>query len=216
MSSRAQRMKDYRQKWVENHPEEAAACQRRRLDKNIKARAEARAIKVLSTPTDRKKCSRCKEEKLLDDFSKQSSGTLGHRSRCRECESVARKPNDPVKIKASASAWVKRNPGRARRNGRNNQARRRQAKGVEYYNEQEWESLLAATGRKCLCCGEPEATAIYSFRGGPQRGRLTPDHIKPVISGGTESIENIQPLCLPCNMKKGTNVIDYRSTSNRK
>lgn len=40
--------------------------------------------------------------------------------------------------------------------------------------------------------------------------RLTPDHVVPLASGGTNDIHNIQPLCLTCNLKKGTKTIDYR------
>jgi 5-methylcytosine-specific restriction endonuclease McrA len=30
------------------------------------------------------------------------------------------------------------------------------------------------------------------------------------MDGGTDWIENIQPLCKPCNTRKGTRTIDYR------
>ncbi len=48
----------------------------------------------------------------------------------------------------------------------------------------------------CLCCGA--------------RGPLTADHIVPVSQKGSNTIENIQPLCMNCNSKKGAKTIDYR------
>jgi 5-methylcytosine-specific restriction endonuclease McrA len=56
--------------------------------------------------------------------------------------------------------------------------------------------LLAQHGHRCLCCGASEA--------------LTADHVIPVSKGGSSNIENIQPLCLPCNTRKGARIIDYR------
>ena len=51
---------------------------------------------------------------------------------------------------------------------------------------------------KCLCCKEKK--------------KLTVDHVIPVDWGGTSNIENIQPLCQPCNSSKGNRRdTDYRS-----
>jgi hypothetical protein len=207
---------EYQRRYEERHPDRVRASYDRRYEKVKKTRAQARELRIklaLPVPTDRKTCAHCKAEKLLDQFSKQKCGPLGRRSRCRECDSKTRKPNDPVKIRLSERAWKQKNPGRAQRNHRNNEKIRRAARSIAYFTEEQWQALLNTTGRQCLCCGEPETSAIYSFRNGPQRGKLTPDHVIPVISGGTEDISNIQPLCLPCNMRKGTRMTDYRSVT---
>jgi len=62
----------------------------------------------------------------------------------------------------------------------------------------EWEDLKAQYGYTCPCCGASEPDSP-----------LTIDHITPLSRGGSDIIENIQPLCLPCNMKKHTKVIKY-------
>jgi len=64
------------------------------------------------------------------------------------------------------------------------------------HTEAEWRALCAAFGHRCAACG--------------RKRRLTKDHVTPVISGGMDNISNLQPLCRPCNSRKGTRAIDYR------
>ncbi len=76
-------------------------------------------------------------------------------------------------------------------------ARKLAAKGS--HTDKEWQSLKVFYNYKCLCCGrqEPEIN-------------LTRDHVIPLIKGGSDSIDNIQPLCTRCNSKKNFKHIDYR------
>ncbi|MCR4305479.1 MAG: HNH endonuclease [Candidatus Daviesbacteria bacterium] len=62
----------------------------------------------------------------------------------------------------------------------------------------EWETLKAQYNWTCPCChkSEPEI-------------KLTQDHIVPLSKGGSNNIENIQPLCNSCNSKKWTQIIKY-------
>lgn len=62
----------------------------------------------------------------------------------------------------------------------------------------EWETLKAQYNWVCPSCRRSEPEII-----------LTEDHIIPVSKGGSNNIENIQPLCGPCNSKKYTNIIRY-------
>lgn len=38
------------------------------------------------------------------------------------------------------------------------------------------------------------------------------DHIKPHSHGGSNNIENLRPLCAPCNLKRGNKVVGDRRT----
>jgi len=63
----------------------------------------------------------------------------------------------------------------------------------------EWRALKAKYGFRCLCCGKVEPEV-----------KVTADHVIPLASGGGNGIDNIQPLCGPCNSRKGLATTDYR------
>jgi 5-methylcytosine-specific restriction endonuclease McrA len=67
------------------------------------------------------------------------------------------------------------------------------------YTYAQWIALCDKCNNCCLCCGK--------------KRKLTADHVIPVAKGGTSNIDNIQPLCGPCNSSKGTKTTDYRKDS---
>lgn len=77
-------------------------------------------------------------------------------------------------------------------------ARRRTAKQKSggSFTAEEWKSLKKKFSYRCLRCNK--------------RKPLTPDHVVPVSKGGTSNIDNIQPLCGPCNSWKKDKVVDFR------
>jgi 5-methylcytosine-specific restriction endonuclease McrA len=89
-----------------------------------------------------------------------------------------------------------RKNNRNKANAVNNNRRTKKAQNGGSYTAQEFAKLCEMYENKCLCCG---STAP-----------LTADHVVPISKGGTSYIDNIQPLCKPCNCKKHDKTIDYR------
>lgn len=67
------------------------------------------------------------------------------------------------------------------------------------FSVEEWGGILRRFGNKCLACGR-----------GADEITISVDHVVPLSKGGTNSIDNIQPLCRSCNSKKHAKIIDYR------
>lgn len=68
------------------------------------------------------------------------------------------------------------------------------------FTGRQWKELRAKYGNVCLACGTPEIDEYP----------LTPDHVVPLCKGGGGGIDNIQPLCWSCNVKKSRRDTDYR------
>jgi len=61
----------------------------------------------------------------------------------------------------------------------------------------QWDALQAFCRHQCVRCGVSDC-------------ELVKDHILPIYRGGSDSIDNIQPLCRKCNASKGPESTDYR------
>ena len=67
------------------------------------------------------------------------------------------------------------------------------------FTAHEWVELKQRYNYTCLRCGRCEPNI-----------KLTADHIVPISKGGVGTIDNIQPLCKPCNTAKHDDAIDFR------
>lgn len=84
-----------------------------------------------------------------------------------------------------------RRTARARDIRRIAKARRRRAEGS--FSPEEWQVKLRAFGGGCAICDSTEHIEI--------------DHIVPISRGGTNTIDNVQPLCRHCNASKGAKIL---------
>ena len=75
------------------------------------------------------------------------------------------------------------------------QRRIRKMKAEGSHTLGEWELLKKQYGYICPACGKKEPEI-----------KLTEDHIIPLSKGGSDYIENIQPLCGSCNSSKRSKV----------
>ena len=98
------------------------------------------------------------------------------------------------RIREDNRRWAKANPECGRAKSSRHRARKIGNGGS--HTAADWAALSAAYGDRCLCCGAG--------------GKLSVDHVVPLSKGGHDGIDNIQPLCLWCNQKKGAKSTDYR------
>lgn len=117
---------------------------------------------------------------------------------------------NPEKVKASSinyyekhkkqrqvyeRAWRQANADKLRERDHRRRAIKNNADGS--FTKKEFSELCIKHGNICVCCGEEK--------------KMTIDHIVPLSKGGSNSIDNIQPLCLSCNSKKYVHTVDYRN-----
>ncbi len=102
---------------------------------------------------------------------------------------------------ACSKEWAENNLGKVKRFKADNSRKRRAAKHTSRGNftAKEFEELCGRYGNRCLNCG---ALGVM----------LEADHVVPLTRGGSDDIDNIQPLCGVCNRSKFVKIIDYRAS----
>lgn len=76
------------------------------------------------------------------------------------------------------------------------------ARAKATHTKDEWLSLVVAVGNRCMRC-DISADDLHG-------NVLCKDHIVPLYQGGSDGIDNIQPMCRNCNSSKGPEAVDYR------
>ncbi|MGC4947725.1 HNH endonuclease [Streptomyces sp. DT224] len=179
-------------------------------------------------------CRACKVEKPEDEFHRHTSTKTRRHPDCKECRKAERRAahaKNREKARAQMRAYYELNGEVIRQRSRedkqarrldpefrkretafNREWRRRNPEKVAAANArqrargrfnpdwtpEEWTALLDLYGHRCLAC-------LHTGR------KLQPDHVVPLSwPGASNAIDNIQPLCGPCNLHKAAKHIDYR------
>lgn len=100
-----------------------------------------------------------------------------------------------IKLNASKQIYKKLHRGKA------NELQRRRRAGGGSFSAQNWDAILSIAPY-CLSCG----TSKY----------IQADHVIALARGGRNDIDNIQPLCRSCNVRKGVQSTDYRTLELKK
>ena len=156
-----------------------------------------------------KTCTKCGEEKPLDEYHKKKSGKYGRNSQCKACVSAYTaqwRDANRDHIAASNAAnrdrraeWYAANRDRALRLGAEwraakphmEWAKRYRIRSKAYGHKPVVESftreeLIARHGDACYLCGG---------------GWDQLEHVTPVSRGGEHTLENCRPVCEPCNRR---------------
>src|SRR5262249_18598006 len=88
----------------------------------------------------------------------------------------------PEQYRETARKWEQANPDKLAAKNQRRRARKEGNGGS--FTAKQWAELKQKYDYRCLCCGRKEPEIV-----------LTPDHVVPVVHGGSSDISNIQPLC---------------------
>lgn len=147
-----------------------------------------------------KTCTRCGEWKAAPEFYRNRHAGDGLTSACRICSKEASRQSKLNNPERKRRLHKPRNPEKKRRYDKDRRDRIRVTKRrdlVNDYTKQDWQEMCLWFGNSCLSCGVTSS--------------LSRDHVIPLVIGGTDTLGNCQPLCLPCNLRKGANIVDYRN-----
>lgn len=178
-----------------------------------------------------KRCIDCGQDKSSSEYHLNSASKTGLNSRCKECRYLYRIDTDPSFSGSQAAAKAAKHnekycprcenyrPLSEFHNSSSNPTgkgkyshckecvmiykrhpRRQRVKDTKNpLTTKQWEQIKARYEYRCLSCGKQEPDI-----------KLTIDHIVPLSKNGTHCKDNVQPVCLPCNVKKNTQTVDYR------
>lgn len=174
----------------------------------------------------------CRIEKPYSEYHRSSATHDGVQGHCKECKKILgrkyektrsrekkkeyqrkdwlKKKDDPV-YQARHRKWLEENSERVKEKAKEYRSRKGVALLYTRSNQSaarrgypgrlrmcEWEEALKQTNFMCIACEQKKADSV--------------DHVVPLSKYGTNTYDNIQPMCIRCNLKKGDRVVDFRDS----
>jgi len=109
----------------------------------------------------------------------------------------AHREENKERLNKVSQKWKRKNRDKVYASNRKRRGIKANAPGS--FTLEEWNALKKHYVFTCLACGKKEPEI-----------KLSPDHVVPLSKGGSDFIENIQPLCAECNGRKMTRSTDFR------
>ena len=157
-------------------------------------------------PSDDKRLSRIarmsprewkRSKNVISEFFEIEGGLWFHGRVQQELDKAVSKTEARVSAgkKGGESKWGAEN--RSDRNQKTRSERLSEARKKGTHTNEEWAALIWVFDQKCVRCGDG-------------KNAITKDHIIPIYQGGSDAIDNLQPLCQSCNGSKGPEGTDHR------
>lgn len=186
--------KAYIRNWTKLNKEKTSAYTRKWRKNNAKRVKETKRLWIKNNPDKVAEEKRRSYQKHKEKI-KKARREAYHRNPEKDKASQAKwRAKNRERASEATKTWRKENPDANR--AFENKRRAIKASVDGFYTANEWMSLCDKYENKCLRCKEVKP--------------LTVDHVIPLSKGGSNWIENIQPLCRSCNSAKGTKIEDYR------
>ena len=138
-------------------------------------------------------CTKCHQEKPLEDFVRSKDCRYGHAYECRRCKST-------------------RTVSQRQHSGKRWKPSQKSKEKLAHYNKELYRSLkvqvMEAYGNRCVCCGESHLAFltidhIYNDGGTHRaRGRMSGAHIYRWLVQNNFPQGRVQILCYNCNCSK--------------
>jgi 5-methylcytosine-specific restriction endonuclease McrA len=153
----------------------------------------------------KKTCTRCGEEKPLEDYHRNHVAKDGRNPRCKKCaiEVAAQWQKDNRDRHAEfVRAYAQSNPVAVREKNRRAKIKRKRLLASAEQDDHTALEIFERDAWICQLCFEPIDAALKH----PNVRAASRDHVVPISCGGDDTRENVQAAHYECNLRKGNRV----------